>query len=162
MKVTVYYEGPEVFWERIELVSFHDRPGYKAPSCELVNELIKDRAHRIPVDEKAVRIKARCRKIYAQYKKIIKNGPARSCERCGVSGKIISGHHADYGKPITSLIWLCFSCHVKAHAGHSYQEFFPGLIFEREGASGNLGNKIPILPHGYDPGGAGGLDAQPP
>ena len=35
------------------------------------------------------------------------------CERCWSPDKV-HGHHTDYSKPL-SVIWLCPSCHMKAH-----------------------------------------------
>lgn len=41
--------------------------------------------------------------------------PAR-CQKCGLRfhSRKIHGHHTDYSNPL-EVIWLCVSCHLKAH-----------------------------------------------
>lgn len=53
-------------------------------------------------------------KIYNQALRNKKLIPAEKCENCLETSNNMHGHHVDYDKPL-DVIWLCATCHIKAH-----------------------------------------------
>lgn len=49
-----------------------------------------------------------------------------ACQKCGISGKRLNAHHADYLKPF-EIEWLCQKCHLGWHSKNG-----PGLNRDAE------------------------------
>lgn len=140
--VKTYYVDNNIF--NTPTLIAESRSGYGWTSIAQFADMLRNYEWRKKADAEALQVQSECRKIFAKCRQLI---IPQSCEHCGASCKTLHGHHENYYKPL-DVNWLCNKCHRHFHKNRSYQEFYPGIVFDRPGFEGKMGRGSPIKGNG--------------